>query len=187
MSSEIYLKATRKLEHVSLPGKLGVETRATITQESGWNATNAHLQQCRLSGDRSPPKTNGFCTWSCHPEMKRRFIWSKPTHDFGFQPLVFRGCPYIGLWNNLYPGGGFNDFLFSTLLRVSWSNLTSMFQLGWNHYNWVVVFHPPKTTKKPKFQLITWSRNWSQVPGYPSPTFLNQPPSFDRTARWNVM
>lgn len=42
MSSEIYLKAKRKLEHVSLPGKLGVETCARITRESRWNATNAH-------------------------------------------------------------------------------------------------------------------------------------------------
>ena len=53
---------------------------------------NHHLQQCRLAGDRSPAKTNGFCTWSYHPQsFQRRFIRSKPTHDFGFQPLVFWG------------------------------------------------------------------------------------------------
>ena len=31
-------------------------------------------------------------------------------------------------------GGGFKHFLFSSLFEVQWSNLTNIFQMGWNHH-----------------------------------------------------
>ena len=46
---------------------------------------------------------------------------------------VYRSTVQCFLGFSVILGGGFKYVLFSSLFGVSWSNLTNIFQMGWNH------------------------------------------------------
>ena len=104
-----------------------------------------------VSKNRGTPKWmvyNGKPYWIGWFGGKTTYFWKHPyipqvPPNLGFElqrPIltftnstVTRVGGVILLIPNKKLGGGFNDFLFSPLFWGRWSNLTDIFQRGWNH------------------------------------------------------
>ena len=64
------------------------------------------------------------------------FEISEPCYRVKYPAIVksvFLSTLQCFLGSSVILGGGFKYFLFSPLFGVSWSNLTNIFQMGWNH------------------------------------------------------